>query len=121
MLDEVHDVGQTQECLLNDELILFNFVLPRLDIFRRVLMIEGQLIDSFADDLFECGEEAQVENDLCKLRLINQVSLNKEVTNGIHCHQIDPMLKLIGQFKYTCYGTLIVKHINWHAFGKRNS
>ena len=55
------------------------------------------------------------------LRLFDQVGLNKEVTNSIHCHQIYPMLKLISQFKHTCYGALIVKHINWHAFGKRNS
>ena len=41
VLDEVHDVGQAEEGLLNDELVLFSFVLPRLDIFRRVLMIEG--------------------------------------------------------------------------------
>ena len=41
MLDEVHDVGQAEEGLLDDELVLFNLVLPRLDIFRRVLMIKG--------------------------------------------------------------------------------
>ena len=121
MLDEVHDVGQAEEGLLDDELVLFNFVLPCLDIFRRMLMIKGQLIDSFADNLFERGEEAEIENDLCMLRLFDQMGLNKEVTNGIHCHQIYPMLKLISQFKHTCYGALIVKHINWHAFGKRNS
>ena len=56
MLDEVHDVGQAEKGLLNDELVLFNLVLPRLDIFRWVLMIKGKLIDSFADDLFERGE-----------------------------------------------------------------
>ena len=41
MLDEVHDVGQAEEGLLDDELVLFNFVLPCLDIFRRMLMIKG--------------------------------------------------------------------------------
>ena len=41
MLDEVHDVGQAEEGLLDDELVLFNLVLPRLDIFRWVLMIKG--------------------------------------------------------------------------------
>ena len=121
MLDEVHDVGQAEKGLLNDELVLFNLVLPRLYIFRWVLMIKGKLIDSLADDLFERGEEAKIENYLCMLRFVDQVGLNKEVTNGIHCHQVDPMLKLISQFKHTCYGALIVKHINWHAFCKRNS
>ena len=41
MLDEVHDVGQAEEGLLDDELVLFNLVLPRLDIFRRVLLIKS--------------------------------------------------------------------------------
>lgn len=93
MLDKVTDVAQADKCLLHHDMVAFDagLSLPSIAI-RCVVSLKLKLLDRFPDHLLHCGEKTEVKKFLRVLWAIDEMSLNEEVSQGIHCHEVDLML-----------------------------
>ena len=116
MFNEVNDVTQAQERLLNHQSVLVCFALACAVISRWMVSIVCQLVDGFSNDLLEGREEALVEEDLGKLRLVDQVGLDEKIANGIHRHQVDITFELVGELEHASYRALIVEQMDRHTW-----
>ena len=79
-----------------------------------MLAVEGQLSDSFANDLLKGVEKTVIKDDLRVLWLINQVGLDEQVANGIHSHKVDRVLQLVDELEDANNRASLVEQVEWH-------
>ena len=104
MLNKVAHIGEAEESLLDDELVILcpALLVPSVLVLRGMFFVKLNLINCFANDLLQSGKQASVNDQLGIFWLVKQVSLNVQVTDCIQSHQIDLVLQLVRQFHHSC-------------------